>query len=112
MRHIAIVIGITVLGLWALSGCQESDASQIRRARLVANENIQLKKQLEEKDQQIEKLKKQILEIEEKTAKSVEQAGNTSIKSMRLLLESEKNNEALILENQKLKEELEKLKAQ
>ena len=112
MRHVAIVIGITVLGLWTLSGCQESDASQIRRARLVANENIQLKKQLEEKDQQIEKLKKQILEIEEKTAKSVEQAGNTSIKSMRLLLESEKNNEALILENQKLEDELEKLKAQ
>jgi cell division protein FtsB len=99
-------------GMFLFAGCQESDASQIRRARLVANENIQLKKQLQEKDQQIEELKKQIEQIETESAEAIEKSGEASGKTLRLLLESEKSNEALILENERLKEEIEKLKAQ
>ena len=57
MRHITLVIVISVLSVLFLTGCQESDSSQIRRARLVANENLQLQENLKEKDQQIEELK-------------------------------------------------------
>lgn len=112
MKRTTIFMFAALLGLSFLAGCQESEASQIRRARIVANENIQLKKQLEEKDQEIEELKKEIERVELEAAEEVQQAGDTSIKSMRLLLESEKHNEALILENEKLKEQLKKYNKQ
>ena len=112
MRQTAIVLFVSVLGILLLAGCQESDANQIRRARVVGNENLQLKQDMKEKDQQIEDLKKEIEKIETESADAVERAGEMSIKSMRLLLESEKRAEGLLIENRKLEEELEKLKAQ
>jgi len=112
MKQFTIVLFVSVLGILLLAGCQESDASQIRRARLVATENLQLKQNLEEKDQQIEELKGKIEKIETESAEAIERAGETSIKSMRLLLESEKRAEGLLIENRKLQEELEKFKTQ
>ena len=112
MRQFTIVLFVSVLGILLLVGCQESDSSQIRRARLVATENMQLKQDLEERDQQIEELKAQIEALEAENAKVIEQSGEISIKTLRMLLESEKRAEAIVIENRKLEEELEKLKAQ
>ncbi len=112
MKQFAIVIVVSVLSVLLLTGCQESDAHQIRKARVIGNENLQLKKQLEEKDQQIEELTTQIEALEVEKAKVIEQSGETSIKTLRMLLESEKRAEAIVIENRKLEEELEKLKAQ
>jgi hypothetical protein len=112
MRHLTIFLFILIVGVLLLTGCQESDASQIRRARLVANENLQLKQDLEDKEQQIENLKKQIEEIEAKNAEEHEKFGNTTLKTLQMLSETEIRNQALTLENEKLKEELEKIKAQ
>lgn len=112
MRQIAIVMFMAILGILLLAGCQESESSQIRRARLVANENLQLKQNLKEKDKQIEELKTQIETLEVEKAKVIEQSGEASIKTLRMLLESEKRAEAIVIENRKLEEELEKLKAQ
>ena len=112
MKQFAIVIVVSVLCVLLLTGCQESDAHQIRKARVIGNENLQLKKQLEEKDQQIEELTTQIEALEVEKAKVIEQSGETSIKTLRMLLESEKRAEAIVIENRKLEEELEKLKAQ
>ena len=111
MRQSTIVLFISVLSVLLLTGCQESDASQIRKARVIGNENLQLKKQLEEKDQQIKELTAQIETLEVEKAKVIEQSGETSIKTLRMLLESEKRAEGLVIENRKLEEELEKLKA-
>ncbi|MDH4202042.1 MAG: hypothetical protein OEV87_04045 [Phycisphaerae bacterium] len=111
MRHMTIVVLTAVLGTFLLTGCQKSDASQIRKARLVANENLQLKKQLAEKDAQIQDLKKQIEEIEAEKAKADEKFGSTTIKTLQMLAETEDRNQALTLENEKLKEEIESLKA-
>jgi hypothetical protein len=111
MKHTVIILLSVSLAI-VLVGCQESESAQIRKARVIGNENIQLKKELEEKNQQIEDLEKKIEEIETKSAEDIQKAGDTSIKAMRLLLESEKRNEALSLEIENLKEELEKLKAQ
>ena len=112
MRQFTILLFVSVLGILLLAGCQESDSSQIRRARLIATENMQLKQNLEEKDQQIEELKAQIEALEVENAKVIEQSGEASIKTLRMLLESEKRAEAIVIENRKLEEELEKLKAQ
>lgn len=112
MRQYALVLSILASCLFPLIGCQEADSTQIRRARLIANENLQLKKDLKEKDQQIMELKQEIEKIETESAEKIEKAGETSIKSMRLLLESEKRAEELLIENRQLKEELEMLREQ
>ena len=112
MRQFTILLFVSVLGILLLAGCQESDSSQIRRARLIATENMQLKQNLEEKDQQIEELKVQLEALEVENANVIEQSGEASIKTLRMLLESEKRAEAIVIENRKLEEELEKLKAQ
>lgn len=112
MRPLTIVLFISALAPLLLTGCQESDSSQIRRARLIATENMQLKQDLEDRDQQIEELKAQIEALELENAKVIEQSGEASIKTLRMLLESEKRAEAIVIENTKLEEELERLKAQ
>ena len=112
MRHIVIVLAIAVLGVSTLSGCQESESNQIRRARLVANENMKLKKQLAEKDRQIEELNKQIEKIEAERAKDHDEFGEATIKTLQMVADSETENQALREEVEKLKEELKKLKAQ
>jgi hypothetical protein len=112
MRRYIFITRVIALCIPVLIGCQKADSTDIRRARLVANENLQLKKDLQEKDQQIESLKQEIERIESESAEKVERAGETSIKSMRLLLESEQRAEELLIENRKLNEELEKLKGQ
>ncbi|MHC5094351.1 MAG: hypothetical protein ACYSO2_10705 [Planctomycetota bacterium] len=112
MRPLTIVLFISALAPLLLTGCQESDSSQIRRARLIATENMQLKQDLEDRDQQIEELKAQIEALELENANVIEQSGEASIKTLRMLLESEKRAEAIVIENRKLEEELERLKAQ
>jgi len=111
MRQFTIVIIISVLSILLLAGCQKSESSQIRKARLVGAENLQLKQELKEKGQQIEELTAQIEALEVEKAKVITQSGETSIKTLRMLLESEKRAEAIVIENRKLQEELEKLKA-
>ena len=112
MRQFMIIVVVSVMGILLLAGCQESDAYQIRKARVIGNENLQLKQKLEEKDQQIVELKAKIEALEVENAKVIEQSGEASIKTLRMLLESEKRAEATVIENRKLEEELEKLKAQ
>ena len=112
MKQVAIILFTVCMIVIACAGCRESQSNQIRKARVIANENLQLKKQLEEKDQQIESLKKEIEKIQTEFAQEIEKAGETSIKSMRLVLEVEKNNEALRLEVEKLKAEIETLKTE
>ena len=51
-------------------------------------------------------------QIQLKSAEDLGKAGEASIKSLRLLLESEKANEKLRKEVEQLKAEIEKLKAQ
>ena len=106
---ILCIIGIATL---ICSSCQESESKLIGKARLIGNENIQLKKKIEEKDQQIESLKKEMEQIQLKSAEDLEKAGDASIKSLRLLLVSEKDNENLRKEVEQLKAEIKKLKAQ
>lgn len=109
---ISLLLGITFM---MLAGCQESkgsDTALIQRARLVGNENLQLKKQLEEKNQQIAQLKENIEQLETEKAEAARKAGDTNFRIMQIVAETEKRNEALTQENEKLKNRLEELKSQ
>ena len=94
-----------------LSGCSgsaTSESAQISRARMVGNENLKLKKQLADKDLQIKDLKKKNSDLEAEKAKIIQDSGDTNIKVMRIVAETEKRNQELTAENQTLKEQLEK----
>lgn len=110
MKQAMFFLLLASISLFVLTGCQESEANQIRRARVIANENIQLKKQLAEKDQHIAELNKQIEELNAEIAEKDETFGNTTLRTLQMVSESEKQNQELMLENKKLKAELEKLK--
>ena len=112
MRRIltATVVFLTITAL--LGGCggsAGSEPAQIRRARMVGNENLKLKKQIADKDQQIKEWEKKLTDSEIEKAKAVEEADNANFKLLQLFAESEKRNQELMVENQTLKEELEKL---
>jgi flagellar biosynthesis/type III secretory pathway chaperone len=69
-------------------GCNESMSSdQLRMAQLVGNENLQLKKDLATKDQQIADLKKQIEQAQQENDKIMEQHGNIYKKLMEIIQE-------------------------
>lgn len=112
MKQITIALFVSVLGILFLTGCHKSDSNQVRRARLLVDENIQLKKDIKEKDLKIEELKAQIEALEVENAKVIEQSGEASIKTLRMLLDTENRAKAVIAENEKLKEELKQLKAE
>ncbi len=104
----SLLVCISIL----LTGCQESDSNLVQRARFVGNENLKLKNQLKEKDLEIAQLKKDIQNLEAENVRAAQAAGDANIKILRTLAETEQGNQALLQENEKLKEELEKLKAQ
>ncbi|MBE0535306.1 MAG: hypothetical protein IH624_06505 [Phycisphaerae bacterium] len=95
------------------SGCQEeaADASSMRRARLVADENIALKKQIEERDKEVEKQKQRVEECKQEMTKGQEQTGSTMLQMMQHLAESGKQAEALAEENKQLKARIAELEA-
>lgn len=51
-----------------ICGCQESQTQQVKRAQLVGHQNLQLKKIIQEKERQIEDLKKEIENLNKKMA--------------------------------------------
>ena len=80
MRFITIGSLVFCLTLITLTGCQESESEIVQRARLIGNENLKLKKQLQEKDHQIEQLKKDVQAAEADALKAQEDAGNATMK--------------------------------
>jgi predicted RNase H-like nuclease (RuvC/YqgF family) len=78
-------LGILLMAFFLFGGCQESGRRIDRRAQLVGQENLQLKKQLQEKDRQIEQLKNEIKSLEEKAQKDEELHGQTYTKMMDII---------------------------
>ena len=93
-----------------LAGCEEASESEIRRAKLVGNENIQLKKQLELKDKEIQELKEMLAKGEEEKALAIEQSSNANLKVLKVLAETSKENDSLKEEILSLKAQIEELK--
>ena len=62
-----LILLIVVFSVMLMTGCEE-EASNDRMARLIANENRQLKKQLEKRDKEMQQQKQQLeKEIEKQT---------------------------------------------
>lgn len=76
-----------------LSGCGGSSARSDRRAQLVGHENLQLKKQLREKEKEIEHLKNQIKEMEQKAQEESAQQGQTYTKLLEIVADLSKQLE-------------------
>lgn len=103
---IAIAICINV------SGCGESaNSASFKRAQLIGNENIELKKQLEQKDAEIQKQKDILAQKEKEFAGELEKAGDTALKLMQIVSQSSQQTDTLTAENLKLKETIKQLEA-
>ncbi len=115
MRNIAIAVVLLVLGAGAvitLSGCrEESGDTTLRRARLVGNENIELKKEIKLRDKEIERQKQLVEQGRADRAKDKDLTGNNMIKMLKHLSESSKQVNALTAENAQLKEKIKELEA-
>lgn len=97
------------MGAFFLFGCQESDSDIIKRAKLVGNENIQLKQQLAQKDKEIQSLKDKITQLDADIEKLNMEFGESTIKTLTMVAETTKRNEALATEIKQLKEQLKQL---
>ena len=86
MRYMGLCILFAAVCLLS-AGCQESasNSSSDRRAQLVGHENIQLKKQLEAKDQEIQRLKDEIKKMEEQAQQESDTQGETYTKLMEIV---------------------------
>ena len=111
--RIVISLGLLAGLLLSAAGCQEaeSDAALVRRARLVANENITLKKQLDEKDQQIARLEQQIEKLEQEKHKITKDTGEATLRMLQITAEAEQRATFLREENERLKQKLQELQS-
>lgn len=112
MRQITTLTVMLMMAAILLAGCQESESDMIKRARLVGSENIQLKKQLAEKDKEIQKLEDEIARLEKERTKDQEEFSNTTINTLQLMADTLENNETLTAEIKALKEQLRQLQSQ
>jgi site-specific recombinase XerC len=113
-KALLLAVGVVIM---VGAGCQEAEAPSTKKARLIASENMQLKKQLEQRDSEIERLKsehgRQIKLREEQTAKCLEQ--NKALQKQLQQDIQERVDEvlaAVVEENARLQDEVSKLKAQ
>ncbi|HOQ03664.1 MAG TPA: hypothetical protein PKY88_00425 [Anaerohalosphaeraceae bacterium] len=81
IRVCCAVLAVLMLG----TGCQESGRKTDRRAQLVGQENLQLKKQIQEKEREIERLKKEIEALQEQARKTEETHGQTYAKMLEIV---------------------------
>ena len=97
-----------------ISGCEESNLTSQRRARLVGDENLKLKKQLKLCNQEIQKQKDLVAEYEKKEQKEYDAQRKTSgltLKLMKNLTDSAKAFEKLTDENLQLKTRIQELES-
>ena len=93
-----------------ISGCEESNLTSQRQARLVGDENLKLKKQLKLCNQEIRELKKILTEYEEEYD-AQEKAGDLAFKLMNDLADSAEEIDKLTDENLQLKTRIQELES-
>ncbi len=115
MRNVAIATVLLFFSAGAvitLSGCrEESGDTTLRRARLVGNENIELKKEIKLRDKEIERQKQLMVQSREEWAKDKEKTGDSMLKMLKHLAESGKQGDTLMSENAQLRERIKELEA-
>jgi len=97
-----------------ISGCEESNLTSQRRARLVGDENLKLKKQLKLCNQETQELKKVLTEYEKEEQKEYdaqEKAGDLAFKLMKNVADSSREIDKLTDENLQLKNKIQELES-
>lgn len=109
----AKVTTILLLSIFAIivltSACQENSTGNNKRARLVGNQNLELRKQLAA---ETKKHQAALADCEERVEKQLlanQRLGNSTLKIFKDFADRSKNNDELILENQQLKEKIREL---
>jgi hypothetical protein len=97
-----------------ISGCEESNLTSQRRARLVGDENLKLKKQLKLCNQEIQKQKDLVAEYEKKEQKEYDSQNKTTglvVELMKNLTGSAEGIKKLTDENLQLKTRIQELES-
>lgn len=102
----AMVLAALLTNLLFITSCKESDNADNRRARLVANENIELKKQLALKEKEIQKQKNLLAKCQKDMVKEAEQVSVSVVKLMQQLVAIGKENQQLKVKNKELEEKI------
>ncbi len=111
-RFGSLTIVLMILGLGLLVGCQEQNESEIvKKARLVGQENIELKKQIKQQDQEIQKHKDILEQCRQEVAAGQQQSADTSSKLLEVVGNSLKDADAVRAENEKLKARIQELES-
>jgi len=113
MRNVLIATMLVLLGAGAvggLSGCREESADMsLRRARLIGNENIELKKQLKQRDEEIQRQKQLVQQCLADREKDKAAIDSTMLKMLKQLADLSKQVEELTATNTQLKEKIKQL---
>jgi len=114
-KGFVLAVGIVVIML--ISGCQQQELPSVRKSRLIAAENMQLKKELEQCSKEIATLKelhdKKLQEQAELLEKCLQEKDAWKEKSRQNVRNQVKGVvDAIMEQNVKLREENKKLKAQ
>ena len=107
----ALILAVSIVAIMLTTGCAEQNLSSTKKTRLIASDNIQLKKQLQQCNKEIEKQKKLLDECLQ-AKKSLQQDSQKDIENLvaNIFEGVAKENTNLRDENEKLKAQIEKLK--
>ena len=114
-KTVLLAVGITIIMLSA--GCQKEELQSDKKNRVIAAENLQLKKEIKKRDETIERLKKQHEkklrqqdELLDKYAKQKEALEKQLQQGVKNQIDDVLTN--LIEENAKLRDEINRLEAE
>ncbi|MCK4999542.1 MAG: hypothetical protein KAS23_08400 [Anaerohalosphaera sp.] len=111
MKKHTMLLLLTCISLQmiVIAGCQESNSPKNdRQVRLIVNENIELKEQLQAKDREIQHQKDLLADCQKKNETIVSQSNDAATGFIVMLQESTK---ALQMENNALKQRIKELEA-
>jgi hypothetical protein len=108
----SLTIVLLILGLGLLVGCQEQNESEIiKKARLVGQDNIELKKQIHKQEQAFQEQKDLLEQCRQEVVKSQEEATDTGVKMLEIAGKSATEADNLRVENDKLKARIQELES-
>ena len=109
----AKVTTVLLLSIFAIiiltSACEENSTGNNKKARLVGNQNLELRKQLAA---EIKKRQAMLDDCEARVEKQIlanQRLGDSTLKMLKNFADKNKKNDELTLENQQLKEKIRQL---
>jgi len=115
MRRLAqtvFVLGAGIVFIMSIAGCEEQNLSDTKKSRLIAAENMELKKQLELSDKELDNCLQEKKAIEEKAQKDLEELATISLQDFEENINLKEENKDLKAKVDELQKENETLKGE